>query len=170
MGEDIVGSEPVDIFKGNETVIIAPHPDDEIIGCYEILIKSNPVILYSGDLEAQRRETILNLKAHVKVKAQLFLLSVPASLMNKSNKFYYPDPIYEVHPEHRLAGHMGEQLARNGFDVTFYSVNMQAPYIHRTPNREGKLALLNTVYPDQKSLWESDNKYYLFEGYNKWIF
>ncbi len=65
---------------------------------------------------------------------------------------------------------MGEQLARNGFDVTFYNTLMNAPYIHECKNSDGKLALLNTVYPDQKSLWEYDHKYFLFEGYTKWIF
>ena len=26
------------------------------------------------------------------------------------------------------------------------------------------------VYPDQKSLWEFDHKYFLFEGHCKWVF
>jgi len=110
------------------------------------------------------------LKEHVKIKAQLFLMTVPPSLMLETTKFYFPDPSYELHPNHRLTGFMGEQLARNGYDVTFYNTNMNAPYIHECKNSDGKLALLNTVYPDQKSLWEYDHKYFLFEGYSKWVF
>ena len=55
-------------------VIVAPHPDDEIIGTYEILRKKEGiVVIYSGDLDADRRETVLKLKEKFdKIKLQLF--------------------------------------------------------------------------------------------------
>ena len=81
-----------------------------------------------------------------------------------------PDPVYELHPLHRQWGMVGETMARVGFDVIFYSTNMNAPYIHELAVADDKKELLNKVYPDQKSLWEYDHKYFLFEGYNKWIF
>jgi len=155
------------------TIIIAPHPDDEIIGCFEQLknSSSNLVIIYSGDTDADRRETVLNLKKEIPhIKIQLFQQTVPQTFLHPANKFFFPDPIYETHPKHREWGFMGEQLARNRFDVTFYNTNMNAPYIHEVKMTDMKKYLLNKVYPDQKSLWEYDHKYFLFEGYNKWIF
>jgi len=153
-----------------DVVIIAPHCDDECIGTWEILSSKKPIIIYDGDTPSNRREAAIKLKEHTEVKVQLFQKSIPLSLINNETIFYFPDPIYETHPLHRSWGFMGEQLARNGFDVIFYNTIMNAPYIHECKNSDGKLALLNTVYPDQKSLWEYDHKYFLFEGYSKWLF
>lgn len=154
-----------------DVIIIAPHPDDEIIGCYEVLIKTkNPIIIYSGDINADRRETVLKLKEEVNCKLQLFQMTIPQTFLSKENIYYVPDPIYENHPKHREWGFLGENLARNGFDVIFYNTLMNAPYIHECKDSEKKEELLNKVYPDQKSLWEYEKKYVLFEGYNKWLF
>lgn len=155
------------------TVIITPHPDDEIIGCFEQLKNpaNNIVIIYSGDTDADRRNTVLKLKEKVPhIKIQLFQQTVPQTFLTSTNRFFFPDPIYEIHPKHREWGMMGEQLARAKFDVTFYNTNMNAPYIHEVVMSDDKKYLLNEVYPDQKSLWEYDHKYFLFEGYNKWVF
>ena len=154
-----------------DTIIVAPHPDDEIIGCYEILTTvKKPIVIYSGDIDAGRREIVLNLKEHIDCKLQLFQMTIPQTFLDKNNTFYLPDPIYETHPKHREWGMLGESLARNGFNVIFYNTTMTAPYIHECKDPEKKEELLNKVYPDQKSLWEYDHKYFLFEGYNKWIF
>ena len=169
-GVDNIKSKKESLTKGGGTIIFAAHPDDEIIGCYEVLIKEKPLIIYSGDTEPKRREEALKLRGVVDIGPQLFLMSIPQNMMNKTNKFYFPDPVYERHPQHRLFGMMGEQLARIGMDVIFYNTNMNAPYIHECPDSKAKEELLNKVYPSQKNLWEWEKKYILFEGYNKWIF
>lgn len=157
--------------KNKDTVIVAPHPDDEIIGCYEILTSvSRPIVIYSGDTDADRRETVLKLKDHVDCKLQLFLTTIPQTFLNENTTYYIPDPINEIHPKHREWGFLGESLARNGFDVVFYSTLMNAPYIHECKDSAAKEELLSKVYPDQKSLWEYEKKYVLFEGYCKWLF
>lgn len=156
----------------SDIIIIAPHCDDEIIGAYEILMKKeNIIIIYSEDTESYRRETVLKLKEKLDhIKIQLFQNSIPSTFLNKHYRFFAPDPIYENHPKHREWGCYAEQLARNGFDVTFYNTIMNAPYIHEVQAFNAKKTLLNEVYPDQKSLWEYDHKYFLFEGYCKWLF
>jgi hypothetical protein len=155
------------------TVIIAPHPDDEIIGCFEQVRNpfSNLIIIYSGDTDADRRETVLKLKKELEhVKIQLFQNSIPPTFLSKTTRFFAPDPIYDFHPKHREWGMIGENMARQGFDVTFYNTNMNAPYIHEVNLPDDKRYLLDKVYPDQKSLWEYDHRYFLFEGYCKWVF
>jgi len=153
--------------------IIAPHPDDEIIGCYEII--NNPAnsiaIMYPGEVEQRRKEEALKLREHRgNVSIQMFQLSIPPPMLTDPNiTFYFPDPIYEVHPEHRAWGFVGEGMARGGYDVVFYSTLMNTPYIHEADN-EYKETLLDLVYPSQKSLWKYEKKFILFEGRCKWLF
>ena len=168
----------------SELIIIAPHPDDELIGCWEVLKKEekSPIIIYTEDVNDKRREETLELKKHYTIKAQFFLKSIPPNLLQPENTFYFPDPIYETHPAHRVQGSVGESLARSGLDVIFYSTNMTAPYIHeiKIPLKElfaqkntylnPKEEILNEVYPSQKDLWKHEKKYILFEGRCKWIF
>ena len=159
--------------KTSNLIIVAPHPDDEIIGCYEKLMNpSNHImIIYSGDTDSKRRETVMKLKEKVpSVRMQLFQQSIPSTFLTDVNTFFFPDPIYENHPKHREWGSLGEKLARDGHDIIFYNTNMIAPYIHEVERPEEKKYLMNQVYADQSSLWEYDHKYFLFEGYCKWIF
>ena len=102
-----------------EIVIVAPHPDDEVIGCYETLVKEKPIIIYDGDTIPGRREETQKLRDHTDVKLQLFQKSVPTTFINKDTRLYFPDPIYEVHPLHRYWGSIGESIARQGFEVIF---------------------------------------------------
>jgi len=153
-------------------IIIAPHPDDELIGCFDIIRKKEPcMIIYGGETESKRREETKEVKEFFdNVVGQLFLMNVPAHLLTKENTFYFPDPIYETHPLHRYYGMLGESIARSGKDVIFYSTNMNSPYIHEVKEPDEKERYLNIIYPSQKSLWEYEKKYILFEGYCKWIF
>ena len=74
---------PDEMFEGSKTIIWAPHPDDEIIGCYEVLIRDCPAIIYSGDIENARREEALKLREHVTIGPQLFLMTVPPNLLKE---------------------------------------------------------------------------------------
>ena len=155
--------------KKKEIVIIAPHPDDEIIGTWEIIQKEKPIIIYSGNTPQDRRKEASKLKEHVDIKAQLFQMSIPSSFINPNVTIYCPDPISEINPEHRMWGMMGESLSRQGIDVIFYSTNMNVPYIHEVKEPEKKEELLNKLYPSQSSLWKYEKKYILYEGRCKWI-
>jgi hypothetical protein len=151
-------------------VIIAPHGDDEIIGCFEILDKF-PIILYSD--RSDRYDEIIKLNKYKDIHTQDFLIcfNIPERLLSKTSfTYYFPDPIYEIHPDHRRWGQLGEQLARDGYDVIFYTTNMNVPYIHECKDAHKKQELLEKVYPSQSELWKYDHKYYLFEGRCKWVF
>lgn len=155
----------------NDYVIVAPHCDDEILGLYELLVKKiNPIIIYTGDMDEERKKEALTLPKYVEIKAQLFNKEVPANLLTPLQTLFFPDPTTEIHPDHRKYGARGEELARRGLDVIFYSINMNAPYIHNVPDFKDKRHLLEKVYPSQKDLWKFEHKYFIFEGRCKWIF
>jgi len=156
-----------------EIVIVSPHPDDEIIGNYEVLTKADKSILivYDADVYLERREETKKIRdIFPNVKAQAFQTTIPQPFLQKSNTFYVPDPYFETHPIHRRWGFLGEQLARQGFDVIFYSTIMNTPYIREVEFSNLKESALNNIYPSQETLWKYDNKYFLFEGHCKWIF
>ena len=156
-----------------EIIIIAPHPDDECIGTYSILCNKDisPIIIYTENISNSRREEALNLKKFISnIKVQLFQKTIPGHLLSNDNTYYFPDPTYEVHPAHRAAGAIGEAMLREShYNVIFYNVNMQAPYIFEVAKPFDKKSILNKVYPSQKSLWKNEAKYYLFEGYCKYL-
>lgn len=157
--------------KKSDLVIIAPHYDDEIIGCYSILTNPliKPIIIYMQDDEERKKEA-LKLKTHLdNVQVQLFQRSIPSMFLNPKNVLYFPDHIFDTHPDHRKWGAVGEDYLRQGLNVVFYSTSMTAPYIKEVKEFKQKRHLLEKVYPSQKSLWKFENKYFLFEGYCKWI-
>jgi len=155
-----------------ETIIIAPHPDDEVIGCYSVLMDETikPLIIYTSDVDNERRAEAAQLIKHVKIKGQLYLSTIPTKFLHPTNSFYFPHPIYETHPDHRIQGIGGEQLARAGYDVTFYITEMNAPFKFECKDSEKKRQLLDACYGKQSDLWKYEHKYYLFEGYDKWVF
>lgn len=154
-----------------EHIIIAPHCDDEIIGTFEVL-KRNPhvTIMYDGNTPQERRDEALKLREKLPHCKQIFQKAIPQPFMRRINKFYFPDPVYETHPFHRQWGMVGELYARDGYDVTFYSTNMRAPYVHEVRAPEEKLDWLMFAYRSQSDLWKYDHRYFLFEGKCKWIF
>jgi hypothetical protein len=157
----------------NNIIIVAPHADDEIIGCHQILCKTNTNIriIYTTTLSEERRHELTHLTHfYDTVTDQLFSNTIPPALLDETNIYYFPDPIYELHPDHRAQGAFGEQLARQGYDVVFYSTNMNVPWIHEIPDCHRKEEILNNVYPSQRSLWQTEKKYILFEGRVKWLF
>lgn len=155
-----------------DVIIISPHIDDEAIGVYSVITNPEirPIIIYTEDTTNERKEEALKLKNYVNIKAQLFCKNIPNSLLHKDNIYYFPYHITETHFAHRLQGYCGEQLARAGYNVIFYSINMNANFIYEVKEPNKKKKLLDDVYPSQKSLWNNDGKYYLFEGYCQWLY
>ncbi len=161
-----------------ETVIVSPHPDDELIGCYSIFKKAKEInetinVVYTNEMDKERREETLKLKEYFSVR-QFFVnnIDIPPLLLNKSNIIYVPDHINEYHSAHRMAGINGEKLARQGYNVVYYSIQKNVPYIFELNNKQikEKEEILDYVYSSQKSLWKYEKKYILFEGFMRWYF
>lgn len=156
----------------NKIVIISPHTDDCVIGCYEIILDNPdnpPIIIHVGNQSQERREEAMKLREHTNITVQMFCNSIPPIFLNPSTTLYFCDPIYETHPLHRLWGSQGENYLRSGLDIIFYNTTMTAQYIHEVENSNEKEDLLNKVYPSQSDLWKFEKKYILFEGRCKWI-
>ena len=155
----------------SEVVIVSPHADDELIGCYKILADEDirPVIIYTEEISKERQEEVKIIREHFTIKAQMFCRSIPPIFMKPDTTFYFPGPD-ELHPAHRKQAAVGEALARQGLNVIFYTTNMNVPWIQESTFPEKKKALLNLIYQSQSDLWKYDHKYFLFEGYCKWLF
>jgi len=145
-------------------IIVAPHADDEIIGCYESLVSGLVAkVLFSNEKALT--------EASASSEHFLFGRQLIEDHDFYSGRYIYlfPDPTYETHPEHRRIGALGEELLRAGQEVIFYTTNMLTPYIHEVSQPLTKRKCLDTLYPTKKDLWEYEHKYFLFEGYTKWI-
>lgn len=155
----------------SETIIISPHFDDEILGMYSILMNPliKPIIIYMQNDENRKKESLQLKKEIDNIQIQLFQKSIPTTFLNPNNVLYFPDHIYEFHPDHRKWGAYGEELLRQGLNVIFYSINMNAPYIHNINDPNGKRRLLEKVYPSQKSMWKFEHKYFIWEGRYRWL-
>lgn len=144
-------------------VIIAPHADDEIIGCHTLLTQGLVSDVFFC-MDTGMEETLLSAQ-----KFGFVVHHINELPMSNNCVYLFPDHTHELHPLHRHFGNMGEIMLRDGYEVLFYSTNMNAPYIHEVLYPEMKRRDLEQCYSRKKSLWEYDHRYFLFEGYVKWI-
>lgn len=144
-------------------IIIAPHGDDEIIGTSQVFATKKALAVFYMEDEGSRAWCEKNNCEYYTSSKML------ESCRKNSYAFFFPDPYFETHPAHRHWGAVGEKFLRQGERVYFYSTNMSAPYIHEVKNWRKKKELLDKYYPEKSDLWKYEHKYFLFEGYCKWI-
>lgn len=151
-----------------EKIIIAPHADDEVIGCFDVLMsKTVTTVLYGNEKELDQSAKSANA---FKFNPEVFDPELLRSKAHPQMMLFFPDPNYELHPDHKMFGNLGIEYNRQGLNVVFYVTNMLAPYIFERKDPEKKMAFLNNVYHWKKDLWQYDYKYFLFEGYAKYYF
>jgi len=147
-------------------IIIAPHPDDCLIGCYSLIKKG--LIDWVVYLDATPERYELAKKAGYELGFSVDQLEFEGLYkyleLARAQRFtcLVPD-VTDHHPLHKAVN----SIARlSGCGLGYYSVSMEASFIRELSekDKEEKRAALNKFYPDQKSLWESDWKYFLFEG------
>jgi hypothetical protein len=151
-------------------LIIAPHIDDELIGCYSVLANSpkhSVTILFRYELTEERKRESGNLKNFFPSVAVL----VYATDQDLADRFsYLIEEADEVYVPSRRDGHADHRKVNAQYRkhaTHFYSVDMEGgAYIGDEASKK-KHHCLNMCYPSQKSLWETNAKYYLFEAISK---
>lgn len=169
--------------RAYEHIIVAPHPDDELIGCCEILVNAEKVKIFlpPGTSALRREESETMLKTLTKnQKASVQKAIWVADILQvrwghhgstiETMVFWFPDPNYEMHPDHKIfTPAVAEKITANcaGRKVLFglYSINMTAPYLHKLSEvmSSHKMVLADS-YVSQRGYFKVHNDSFFFEG------
>ena len=154
------------------TIILAPHPDDELIGCFSLLSNHQiDYVAYFNELTEERRAEVKMCAAYYGFEP-LFIedvqpdaLAYLESLMVGA-RVYLP-AITDGHPAHKALN--AKYRARPGIGETqFYQVDMgRGKVILNEETRAIKRKALDVFYPSQRQLWDTDASYYLFENISR---
>lgn len=147
-------------------MILAPHPDDELIGCWSLLqaglVKK---VVFLNDLtwtrmaEANACAAAFGFEAVFAPAGQLDTLS---GVLGPLDVLAMPS-IMDSHPDHKETNRIFRGHTSNR---RFYSVDLQNcpdKVLLSPKDRQAKFEALNCFYPSQRSLWDYDASYYLFE-------
>lgn len=146
---------------------MAPHIDDEVIGCYTLLKEGliTDVVYYDAADPIRVAESVKSSqKFGFKPLYSTWQHSWDESDVLAGDNIFVPT-IKDVHPDHKRVNMIGRRLAAHtGANLFFYSIDMNTRG-RRTLMREdiaAKRAALNELFPSQSKLL-SDDKYSLFE-------
>lgn len=148
-------------------IIIAPHPDDEIIGCYSLIKKRlvNKVIYIDPGPRRFERAIVAGRELGFSVCSLSFKNLCNVSLGKEFDPectYLVPD-VTDRHPLHQAINCIARQsICRLGY----YTTDMVSSFVRELSivEKERKKLMLDKYYPDQSSLWKSNYKYFLFEG------
>ena len=152
----------------DRVVIIAPHVDDEVIGCYSILSAGNvSKVIYVTDFgevtEARRVEAIRASRMFGFDPVFCTLAEIAENTLT-STVIYAPN-IADNHPHHKVVNMFVRSMPSTALmSIRYYSIDMNvSPKLLSPEDRTSKLNVLNLLYPTQAELFASDAKYFLFE-------
>ena len=150
-------------------IIVAPHPDDELIGCFTMLEASEVsevwYIFDHGVDNRHRMSEAIRCAATFGFKP-VFLDGIQDLLeyteQSGPRKRLVVPSIHDSHPQHKLCN----QICRK-YAAKFYSVDLEYADSKAvlTPEAQAlKKAYLDGIYSTQKELWTSNASYFLFEN------
>jgi len=142
------------------SVILAPHPDDEVIGCHRV-IRAGLIdaVVYFFEREGQR------VKESQVAASQLGFCPFQWPAMPDDINCLFIPMAEEKHQHHLYVYHTAKAIPAR--QRIYYSVAMNVPHeVLDLDERAGKRNMLDRFYPSQQKLWENDERYYLFEAYS----
>lgn len=139
-----------------DTVIIAPHVDDEVIGCWSFLSSGKiDAVIYLNELtDIRRREAEACARRFDFIP---FFDDIPMERV--VGKTLLVPAITDSHPDHKAAN----KRWRLHSQVLFYSVDMNNGTKKLVTDFAAKKDALDALFPSQSSLWANNAAYYLFE-------
>lgn len=143
-----------------DITIFAPHPDDELIGCFSVLrARKVKRVVFFNELSNERKQEAAT--AGNKYGFIADFKGYNFRLKNLTNILYVPTRD-DNHPHHKTASQFAKSIG--GVDKQYYSVDLdkKCSLLPEKLRKEKKNAL-DYCYPSQKDLWDKNAKYYLFE-------
>lgn len=144
-------------------IIIAPHPDDELIGCFQVIADGIiSKVVYVADAIPLREKEAIILCDSFGIESE-FLRGDIKKLLNLEigHTYYIPSP-NDDHKLHKLVFGLIDHYTTQ---IAVYSVSMNDWFVREVRNPNVKKQALDRFYPSQKALWKYEHKYFLFEGY-----
>jgi hypothetical protein len=150
------------VIKVVERIIIAPHPDDEIIGCYNMLksriIDKVVFVTHERLSEAEESSKQFGFKMIVKSLSELH------EILQQNQIVFTPHP-YDHHPLHKTVTSIIQKHKLSiGYEIKYYSTDMNIPQVSEVKDWEGKKRMLYNIYPSQSKYFDVNPYWYLFEG------
>lgn len=142
-------------------LIIAPHCDDELIGCSSVLFdpSNEATVAYLYELTDERTAEALHLSSVLNFSPLFnnadFQLEQLYEIAKDFEQIYIPSRS-DLHLNHKQTFRQFIDLATHT-----YQTNMAGCALY--DHWERKLELLNQYYTSQKELWTNNASYYLFE-------
>jgi len=154
-------------------LIIAPHIDDELIGCWSVFNnpENNISVVWLCELTDTRKHeglTLKGLSVNGWIKASIDRLEFGHENVTHIIESYKPEEVYvasrkDSHIEHKIANSLFRKYATH-----FYSVDMvEGRYIGEEESKLKRYAL-DVTFPSQMNLWATNAKYYLFESITRY--
>ena len=139
--------------------IFAPHADDELIGCFSLLNdRLIDDVCYFYDLDETRKKEIWNTAA---------IYGFVPHFMDSECDYNVPDDfiilapnIADEHPHHKIINGLAKTYPNKKI---YYSIDMNVKKLV-LPNFQRKKEALAYCYPSQQKLFDSNDKYHLFES------
>ena len=136
-------------------VILAPHLDDEIIGCFSVLKPGDLVLFFKDDYRAND----INRKGYPWTFEQIGLEDSP--VLVPDDILYIPSR-YDYHPLHRAVNRFGTAVKHK--HKRWYSVEMNTPWLEEEADPVAKSALFRSHYPGEVGTICKNDKYFLFKS------
>lgn len=147
-----------------DIVILAPHVDDEMIGCFtQLHMQRVKTVYYFYEVDDERHDEAISASEFFGFEP-VFLNGNMTGIKGESADTIFMVPnINDAHPDHKAVNQFAKR-SLSMYKLRFYSVDMNVKFnVLSTEMRARKESMLKNVYLSQAKLFENE-KYFLFES------